>query len=46
MAIDKKSQAPKPQRGGHAPQGTDKRLANRNPDRSCRLHVRDNAEGK
>ena len=26
--------------------GTDKRLANRNLDRPCRLHVRDNAEGK
>ena len=26
--------------------GTDKRLANRNPDRSCRLHMKENAEGK
>ena len=26
--------------------GTDKHLANRNPDRSCRLHVRDKAEEK
>ena len=26
--------------------GTDKCLANRNPDRSCRLHVKDKARGK
>ena len=26
--------------------GMDKRSANRNPDRSCRLHMRDKAEGK
>ena len=26
--------------------GTDKRLANRNPDRSCRLHMRGKAEAE
>ena len=28
------------------PRATDKCLANSSPDRSCRLHVRDNVEGK
>ena len=30
----------------HPQRVTDKCLANSSPDRSCRLHVRDNAEGK